>query len=136
MSARTLVFSRDRSLVFLTRDQSPTASLLSGAFATLLPAFDEGERREAEANTNLLMDLGCVEFCCVGPEAEMLHDAIDEIVENRRAFDVVTTWHTDFTDAAEYFLFAAGGKPRTLLALVASHPELIAVLEKEARACE
>jgi len=78
------------------------------------------------------MDRGCVEFCCVGLQAELLHDSIDEIVEKKGAFEVVTTWHTDYTDASEYFLFAAGGKSPTLLALVTSHPELVALLEKEA----
>ena len=78
------------------------------------------------------MDRGCVEFCCVGPQAELLHDALDEVLEERGALEVVTTWHTDDSDAAEYFLFAAGSKLPTLLALVAAHPELVALLEQEA----
>jgi hypothetical protein len=77
-----------------------------------------------------------VEFCCVGPEAEILHDSIDEIVEKQGELEVPTTWHNDYSDAAEYFLFAAGGKPQALLALVASHPDLVALLEKEARSGE
>jgi len=126
-----LNLSGKRKLVFLSLDQSPSISL-SQPFATLFPAFDEVERRQAEAMARILMAQGCVEFCCVGPEAELLHDSIDEIVEQKGALDVVTTWHTDYSDASEYFLFAAGGKPPTLLALVASHPDLVALLEEEA----
>jgi hypothetical protein len=132
MAAPGLVFSSGRTLVFLSLDESQSTSL-NRPFATLLPAFDEKERRQAEAVAGLLMDRGSVEFCCVGPEAELLHDSIDEIVEKRGALEVVTTWHTDYSDASEYFLFAAGGRSPTLLALVASHPELVALLEKEAR---
>lgn len=131
MAAPSLVFSRGRALIFLSLDQQPSASL-TRPFATLLPAFDAGERRKAVAMAALLTDQGCVEFCCVGPEAELLHDSIDEVIEKKGALDVVTTWHTDYSDASEYFLFAAGGKSPTLLALVASHPELVALLEKEA----
>ena len=129
--AASSVFSRGRTLSFLSLDQSPSV-WLSHPLATLLPAFNEGERRQAEARVDLLMDRGCVEFCCVGLQAELLHDSIDEIVEKKGAFEVVTTWHTDYTDASEYFLLAAGGKSPTLLALVTSHPELVALLEKEA----
>jgi hypothetical protein len=77
------------------------------------------------------MDLGCIEFCCVGPQAEQLHDSLDGIVEERGALEVVTTWHTDYSEACEYFLFAAGGKPPTLLALISSRPDLAALLEDE-----
>ncbi|HSO28948.1 MAG TPA: hypothetical protein VLS28_03535, partial [Candidatus Sulfomarinibacteraceae bacterium] len=132
MAAFSLVFSGGRTLIFLSLDQRPNASL-NPPFVTLLPAFDEEERRQAEVLAGLLMDQGCVEFCCVGPEAEQLHDSIDEIVEKMGAFEVATTWHTDLSDACEHFLFAAGGRSPTLLALVASHPELVALLAQEAR---
>jgi hypothetical protein len=133
MTAHSLIFSSGRTLIFRSLDESPNASP-SQPFATLLPAFDGTERRQAEVTAGLLIDRGCVEFCCVGPEAELLHDSIDEIVETRGTLDVVTTWHTDTSDASEYFLFAAGGRPPALLALVAPHPELVALLEGEAGA--
>lgn len=132
MAAQGLVFSDSRTLLFGSLVQ-PLSDSLSQPFVTLLPAFDEGERKQAQAITGPLVNRGCVEFCCVGPEAEQLHDSIDEIVEERGALAVVTTWHTDFSDACEHFLFAAGGRSPTLLALVASHPELVALLEKGAR---
>ena len=103
---------------------------LSAPFATLVPAFDLGELRDVEAIARTLLDLGCSEFCCVGPEAESLHDALDIIIEERGSFDVVTTWHTDETDACEYFLFGAGGGLPSLLAMTQVHPALTSLLER------
>jgi hypothetical protein len=65
----------------------------------------------------------------VGPEAELLHDSIDELVEARGESDIVTTWHLDCEDAAEYFVYGAGGGELRLVALVLSHPEVVAALE-------
>jgi len=121
-----------RTVIIFSLDESSRA-VLESPFATLLPAFNEWERRQAERIADLLIDRGSVEFCCVGPEAELLHDSIDEIIENKAALQVVTTWHTDSFDASEYFLFAAGGRVHTLLALVADHPALVALLKKEAQ---
>jgi hypothetical protein len=120
-----------RTLIFLALDQAANASP-GQPFATLLPAFDEKERDQAKAVAVLLLEQGCAEFCCVGPEAELLHDSIDAIVESKGALRVVTTWHTDWSDASEYFLFAAGSRASTLLAVVGAHPGLVAMLENEA----
>ncbi len=131
MGTQRLVFSGGRTVLLLSLEEALSAPLIR-PFATLVPAFDERERLQVEALARPLMDRGCVEFCCVGPEAELLHDSIDEIFENIGALEVVTTSHTDHSDASEYFLFAAGGKPHTLLALVVSHPDLVARLQIEA----
>jgi hypothetical protein len=130
MTARTFEISGSRSLVLGSLEGSVNFSL-QRPFVALVPAFDIGERHKVEAMAGTLLELGCMEFCCVGPQAEQLHDSLDEIIEVRGALEVVTTWHTDYSDACEYFLFAAGGKPRTLLALVSPHPELAALLKKE-----
>lgn len=132
MTAHGLVFSDDRTLLFGSLVQ-PLSDSLSRPFVTLLPAFDEVERKQAQAIVGPLVDRGCVEICCLGPQAEQLHDSIDQIVEERGALAIVTTWHTDYSDGCEYFLFAAGGRAPTLLALVSSHPELVALLEKGAQ---
>jgi hypothetical protein len=109
---------------------------LTAPFAVFLPASNKQERLEVEAIIVALLDAGCIELCCVGPEAESLHDSIDCIVEDRAAFDVVTTFHFDETDACEYFLFAAGGGIRFLLALVSSHPKLVSMLQEEIRSID
>ncbi len=105
-------------------------------FAVLLSAFDERERRSAEAAVLGLVDLGCVEFCCVGSEADQLHESIDSIVEDRGWFDIVTTGDADETEACEYFVLAAAGAPPLLVALVTSHPGVVAILLETIRAIE
>ncbi|MES2822753.1 MAG: hypothetical protein V4732_04055 [Pseudomonadota bacterium] len=113
---------------------SPQASVpvdFTPPFAVLLPASNRLDLLEAEAIIVALLETGCIEFCCVGSEAELLHDSIDSLIEDRAAFDVVTTFHLDEIDACEYFLFAAGGGVKSLLALVASHPKLVSRLQEE-----
>lgn len=131
MLPHTLVLSSGRSLV-LGPLGLPVDSF-NRPFVALVPAFDADERQQVEAMAGPLMDLGCIEFCCVGPQAEQLHDSLDWIIEERGAPDVATTWHADYSDACEYFLFAAGGRPPTLFALVSGHSDLAALLEGEAR---
>jgi hypothetical protein len=106
---------------------------LARPFVALVPAFDAAERLQVEKLAGTLLEMGCVEFCCVGAEAELLHDSLDWIIEEREAFNVATTWHVDNGEACEYFLFAAGGKLPNLLAMVASHRDLEGALEEGAR---
>lgn len=105
---------------------------LSSPFAALLPAFEERERELAKMRTADLLAKGCSEICCLGPESETLHDAIDSLIEQGDSPSVVTTWHTDIADACEHLIYAAGGGGISLLALVASHPEVVALLEQVA----
>jgi hypothetical protein len=98
-------------------------------FAVMIPAFNKNEILTVLKITDQLLDLGCIEFCCVGPQAEELHDLLDILVEDHRLSNIITTWHTDYSDACEYFIYAAGGRPFSLLALVYHHSELTAALE-------
>ncbi|MBT9099072.1 hypothetical protein KFZ76_15330 [Methylovulum psychrotolerans] len=98
---------------------------LSAPFAVLLPAANKLECLEAGRRIVTFLAMGCIEFCCVGKAAEFLHDAIDEVIEDRAAFEVVTTYDLDETEGCEYFLFAAGGGSTGLLALVSEHPCLL-----------
>jgi hypothetical protein len=132
MVARSLTLTGNRKLIISTLDTSSGYSM-QRPFVTLLPAFNAAERQQAESMTKALLDQGGVEFCCVGLEAEQLHDSLDEIIEARGTLDVVTTWHEDLTDACEYFLYAAAAGRANLLALISSHPELQSMLEEEAR---
>lgn len=83
-------------------------SLVNELFPVMLPAFNGMERSVAEGIAAGLIGHGCREFCCVGQEAEQLHDSIDWIIEDMQALDIVTTWHQDIVEACEYFVFAAG----------------------------
>ncbi|MCE9576180.1 MAG: hypothetical protein K8W52_23730 [Deltaproteobacteria bacterium] len=98
-------------------------------FAVLVPAFDADERARVEAAVDALLDRGCLAFVCVGPEAEVLEDGIDAIIEARGAFEVVTTSHAGVADAVEFFALCAGGRAANLVALVDGHPEVVAALE-------
>ena len=131
MAGRSLILSGGRRLVLGSLD-TPIDHSFRQPFAALVPAFNEKERQKVGAIVDTLLDEGCIELCCVGPQAEQLHDSLDGIVEARGMLDVVTTWHSDYADACEYFLFAAGRKPPTLLALIAPHSELVALLEQQA----
>jgi hypothetical protein len=101
----------------------------SRSHVVLVPAFNEVELEQVTSLLGELIALGCKELCCVGPEAELLHDTLDEILVQQGFIEVVTTWHTDYLDACEYFLLAAGGREGALLALIAAHPELVALIE-------
>jgi hypothetical protein len=127
MSSRILKLRDGRSLILGLLDE-PLDYASGQQFVALLPAFSLAERQRVESLTSVLLDLGCRELCCVGPEAEELHDSLDELVEQRGATDLVTTWHRDHEDACEYFLHAASGGTLSLVALVSAHPDLEAVL--------
>jgi hypothetical protein len=133
MTVRSMNLSRNRRLVVAERDM-PLDLHVQRPFATLLPAYDTIDGRQAENVAGRLIELGCVEFCLVGPQAERIHDALDEIIEARDALNVVTTWHDDELEGCEYFLFAAGGQAVELLAFTSPHTELQTMLEKAARA--
>lgn len=131
MISRSLGLKENRMLTITSLAPAADHSI-QPPFVTLLPAYSEPERQQAEAVTKELINLGCVEFCCVGPESERLHDRLDEIIEGEGALEVATTWIEDPIEASEYFLHAAGGGRTNLLALIRSHPDLHAVLEQEA----
>lgn len=133
MGTHTVAIAGNRKLIISGFGES--LEPIQAPFVTLLPAFNAAERHQAEAKAELLLTLGSVALCCVGPEAEQLHDALDVIMEARGALEVVTIWHEDLADACEYFLYAAAGASATLLALIASHPKVQAILEEETR-CE
>ena len=132
MAVRSINFSQKRRLI-IAGLEVPLELHVQRPFAALLPAYDTVEARQAEDAAERLIELGCVEFCLVGPQAELVHDALDEIIEARGALDVVTTGHCDALEGCEYFLFAAGGRTAGLLAVTSPHAELESMLEKVAR---
>lgn len=94
-------------------------------FAALVTASSQEELNEVIGVASSLLRLGCIEFCCVGSEAELLHDQLDVLIEEAGLFNVVTTWHEDAVEGCEYFLFGAGGQSLTLYGLISRHPELL-----------
>ncbi|MFT3912775.1 MAG: hypothetical protein QM704_01430 [Anaeromyxobacteraceae bacterium] len=128
---RSISLGRSRTLV-LAAVTFPLDDSVRPPFASLLPAYGPSERQQGEADARELIRLGCAEFCCVGPEAELLHDALDEIVEREGALEVVTTWIQEPAEASAYFVHAAGGGRLDLLAAIDAHPELRERVEGEA----
>jgi hypothetical protein len=131
MATSSVRFREGRKL-FLSSVAVPEGRSPQSPFVALLPAYSAVERQQAEAVCMPSVKLGCVEFCCVGPESELLHDALDAIVEAEGALGVVTTWVEEPTEAVEYFLHAAGGGRPDLLAMVDAHPDLRDMLRREA----
>jgi hypothetical protein len=112
---------------------SPSAARsvhIASPFVALVPAFNREGRSQIEALAGALIDQGCVEFCCVGPEAEQLHDALDWIIEDKATLDVVTTWFEDEAEACEFFLLTTLVRQLGLLAVVSEHPALEACLQR------
>lgn len=132
MSASILRLDGSRELTISSIEATADRSI-QAPFVTLLPAYAASERQKAAGLTKKLIEIGCIEFCCVGPEAELLHDALDEIIEAEGALEVVTTWTEDPTEGCDYFLHAAGAARVNLLALIQSQPQLQVILEKETR---
>ncbi|MCP5468595.1 MAG: hypothetical protein H7A32_04935 [Deltaproteobacteria bacterium] len=102
-------------------------------FAVMITAFSQEELNKVLAIVTSLLSLGCKEFCCVGPKAELLHDQIDLLIEKTGSLDVVTTWHEDVVEACEYFLFGAGGQSLVLYGLISQYPELLDVMASVAQ---
>lgn len=103
---------------------------IAPAFVTLIVAACQKDIDENLRVANALLEKGCNEFCCIGPESEKLHDQLDNLIEDAGLIDVVTTWHKDITEGCEYFLFAAGGQSVPLVGLISKHPQILDVLNK------
>lgn len=101
-------------------------------FVALVPAYDLVERKQIEAIVLGLISLGCIEICCVGPEATALHEALDMLMLDCKCEHVITTSDVAEAEVIDYFLWTAGENPSSLLALVSSHPELIQAIETAA----
>lgn len=67
-------------------------------------------------------------MCFVGPVAEQAHDIADGVLEKSGFTNVVTKWHAEYGDACEYFLFAAMAGKGSLVAMIASHGDVLAEL--------
>lgn len=132
MNHNILYFDKDRVL-FLRPIGEPIENIKADIvkpFAVMLPAYNDAEQSVAKDIIAALVDFGCVEFCCVGRQAEELHDAIDWIIEDKNALSVITTWHEDIAEACEYFVYTAGSAPKCLLALIAEDSEIVVVLRR------
>lgn len=132
MEAQTLSLAAGRKVVLAPFTRTVDYDLPRPCVA-LLPATNSTDCDLASEIMVALIEIGCIEVCCVGPMAERMHDQIDVIIETLGTLDTATTWFSDERDACEYVLFAAGGGDASLLALVLDQPELLALLKETAR---
>ena len=126
MAIQTIKF--DDRQVFVGTPSDIMMAEIASPFAVLLTASDSQEQKEVLGISKKLLNLGCKEFCCIGQNAELLHDHLDLLLEEDGQIDVVTTWHENIIDGCEYFLFGAGGQSLTLYALISDHLELLDAL--------
>lgn len=128
-------FEGGRRLIVLSLGERGeiAARIARPGFATLLPAFTDDERNAAAVLAAELVDLGCAEFCCLGPDSEELHDSIDVMIEDKERIEVVTTWHKSIDEGCEYFVHVAASQPRQLVALVGDHPLIAQSLKRIVR---
>ena len=68
---------------------------------------------------------GPSQIATVGGLAEGLHDLIDEVLEDAGCVDVVTTWHPDEQDAAEYLAACFHGPTCDAMALLLDRPAFV-----------
>jgi hypothetical protein len=124
-----------RTLAILSPvDLEEIGRVVSAPFAAMVPAVGDSDVDDAALLAANLARIGCAEICCVGPRAEVVHDRVDDVVEDVGASSVVTTWHLDSSEGCEYFLFTAAGRPSWLLAAVEGREELTKLLRAMVRA--
>jgi hypothetical protein len=115
---------RGRTVILGSMHSPITSDQISAPFAAMLASFAAEDVQLAERVVPQLVRLGCIEICCVGPESERTHDAVDCIVEDMGAIGVVTTWDDDVIEGCNYFVETAGGQTSNLLALVEDFPDV------------
>jgi hypothetical protein len=71
-----------------------------------------------------VVNCGYMEFCCIGPNAEEVHDSIDDEMAAKDTLGIVTTWFNDEKEACEYFVYALGAV-YTNLVIFAGHADNI-----------
>jgi hypothetical protein len=98
---------RDRALFVLSAedpaDLSDMSIVTGSRYFVSLIAWDSRERSAAEIArlARMLLDAGCVYFCCWGPGCERVHDIVDEeyarggLSVSDDGSTVMTTWHDD-----------------------------------------
>jgi hypothetical protein len=99
-----------------------------GPFAALVVSDSKSHIDAVMHGAAALVQQGCVELCCVGALSENLHDRLDDWLEAAGRLDIITTWHEDLAEGAEYFLFGAGAQRLALVAVVADCPDIVATL--------
>lgn len=97
-------------------------------FVALVPAFDRKDIDKVVNAVGRMIERGCMEICCVGEKAELMHEELDGLIEEKGFLHVVTTWHVDPREGCEYFLYGAGGQSYALYGFVSDRKDILAAL--------
>lgn len=117
-----------RTLVLGVLDDSREiiAKINATKFLAMLPAYTNSELEQSIEIARQLIDLSCIEICCVGTLSSEFHDRLDSVLEEREELFVLTTSIVDEEEACEYFIFGAdGAEAKLLIALVGGHQVVI-----------
>ena len=121
-------FNGNRRLLVVSFESSWVASPPQ-EFAALVPGWTPADILDARTYFSTFVALGsCLEICCVGPRSEELHDALDEVVEDRDQLSLVTTWDVDPEEGCDWFLRLSGTRPQLWVAFAKSNPDLVRTL--------
>jgi hypothetical protein len=139
----------ERALLLLDADSSaglPVQFVVGSKYFVSLLAWDSRAVATADIAhvARVLLDAGCVYFCCWGPGCERVHDIIDEeyvgdgTSVNDDESTIMTTWHTEesLEEATWFALNVAFPDDRffdsckAVVSICIGNPEWKAALEK------
>ena len=116
------------SLVISSKDQlSKTMASLKEVRCALISSWSKDLLSFKDVNNiaSQLIEKHCCHFVCVGENAEILHDLIDDVimdVQEKKASptDIVTTWFESepIEEAVEFFVLFSGAEEGILLAIL------------------
>lgn len=121
-------------MLVITDERQTTEAIRGLSFRRLVCLFGSRTREEAySARTRAvvlaLLAAKCSGFVCFGPQSEVLHDVVDEIIVEQQLIqggavdsEVTTTWHDDeaVEDVVHFFISVIGADDDSLLVAVLS----------------
>jgi hypothetical protein len=125
--SQILEFGNDRILLIESnvRISEDMKKRLKIPFATLVYTDVELVGYTINQLIKELIDLGCVEFCCIGPYADSLHDLIDMLIEDLEAYHIVSTADLNPIEGIDYFINTAGRRLNCLLVIAPGDNSII-----------
>lgn len=97
----------------------------------ILPAWREEDLALGLELVQRWLPSGPSQVATVGELAEGLHDLIDEVLEAGGRLDIVTTWHPNEQDAAEYLAACFQGLTCEAVALLVDRPAFVDAIKSE-----
>jgi hypothetical protein len=124
---------KTRKLYFVSYEEVAHGDFQKDKHTILITTSSEEITPIEKSYLESFLSSNCTEIYCVGTAAEKTHDIVDEIIEEKGFFEILTTWVSDesLEDISFYFLNVAGSKPSTLLAITNGDT----VLEKALKQC-